>query len=65
MNLRETQQTSKLSVNSLKISVNCIVLIFYEKVPRCLWRISIVTRALPSRDYEKEKRSNSENCKDQ
>ena len=52
MNLRETQRTSKLNVNSLKINVNDIVLIFYEKVPRYLWRISIVTRVLPSRDSE-------------
>ena len=52
MNLRETQQASKLNVNSLKINVNDIVLVFYEKVPRHFWRISIVTRALPSRDSE-------------
>ena len=52
MNLLETQRTSKLNVNSLKINVNDIVLVFYEKVPRHFWRISIVTRALPSRDSE-------------
>ena len=52
MNLRETQRTSKLNINSLKINVNDIVLVFYEKVPRHFWRISIVTRALPSRDSE-------------
>ena len=52
MNLRETQRTSKLNINSLKINVNDIVLIFYEKVPRYFRRISIVTRALPSRDSE-------------
>ena len=34
MNLRETQRTSKLNINSLKINVNYIVLVFYEKVPR-------------------------------
>ena len=34
MNLRETQQTSKLNIDSLKINVNNIVLVFYEKVPR-------------------------------
>ena len=49
MNLRETQRTS--NIDSLKINVNDIVLVFYEKV-------------LPSRDSE-IKRSNSENCKDQ
>ena len=63
MNLRETQQTSKLNVNSLKINVNDIVLVFYEKVPRHFWRISRVTRALSSRDSNN--RSNSESCKDQ
>ena len=50
MNLRETQRTSKLNINSLKINVNDIVLAFYEKVPRHFWRIAIVTRLLPSRD---------------
>ena len=44
--------TSKLSVNSLKINGNDIVLVFYEKVPRHFWRIVIVTLALPSRDFE-------------
>ena len=43
VNLRETQQTSKLNINSLKINVNDIVLVFYEKVPRHFWRIAIVT----------------------
>ena len=28
------------------------MLVFYEKVPRHFWRIAIVTRVLPSRDYE-------------
>ena len=28
------------------------MLVFYEKVPRQFWRIAIVTRVLPSRDYE-------------
>ena len=36
VNLRETQQTSKLNINSLKINVNDAVLVFYEKVPRHL-----------------------------
>ena len=52
VNLRETQRTSKLNINSLKINVNDIVLVFYEKVPRHFWRIAIVTRVLPSRDSE-------------
>ena len=42
VNLRETQGTSKLNINSLKINVNDIVLVFYEKVPRHFWRIVIV-----------------------
>ena len=32
VNLRETQQTSKLNINFLRINVNDIVLVFYEKV---------------------------------
>ena len=34
VNLRETQQTSKLDINSLKTNVNDNVLFFSEKVPR-------------------------------
>ena len=30
----------------------CILLVFYEKVPRHFWRIAIVTRVLPSRSSE-------------
>ena len=52
MNLRETQRTSKLNIDSLKTNITDTVLIFYEKVPRHFWKISIVTRVLPSRDYE-------------
>ena len=52
MNFGETQQTSKLNIDSLKINVNDIVLAFNEKVPRHFWRIAIVTQALPSRDSE-------------
>ena len=33
VNLRETQRTSKLNINSLKINVNDIVLVFLRK--RC------------------------------
>ena len=52
VNLRETQRTSKLNLNPLKINGNYIVLVFYEKAPRHFWRIAIVTRALPSRDSQ-------------
>ena len=52
VNLRETQRTSKLNINFLRINVNDIVLAFYEKVPRRFWRIAIVTPVLPSRDSE-------------
>ena len=52
MNLRETQRTSKLNIDSLKINVNDIVLVFYEKVPKHFWRIAIVMRVLPIRDSE-------------
>ena len=41
MNWRETQRTSKLNIDSLKINVNDIVLVFYEKVPRNFWRIAV------------------------
>ena len=52
MNLRETQQKSKLNKDFLKINVNDIVSVFYKKVPRHFWRIAIITQVLPSRDYE-------------
>ena len=52
MNLCETQGTSKLNIDSLKINANDIVLVFSEKVPRHFWRISIVTLVLPTRDPE-------------
>ena len=48
VNLRETQRTSKLNISSLKINVNDIVLVFYEKRPRHYCRIAIVTQVLPS-----------------
>ena len=32
MNLRETQRTSKLNIDSLKINITDIVQVFYEKV---------------------------------
>ena len=53
MNIGETQRTSKLNnIDSLKVNVNDIVVVFNEKVPRHLWRIAIVTRVLPSRESE-------------
>ena len=52
VNLRETQRTSKVNIYSLKINVNDIVLVFYEKVPRHFWRIAIVKQVLPSRYSE-------------
>ena len=52
MNLRETRRTSKLNIDSLKINIIDIALVFYEKVLRNFWKISIVTRVLPSRDSE-------------
>ena len=52
MNLRESKQTPKLNVDSLKISVNDIVLVFYKKVLRNFCRIAIVAQVLPSRDSE-------------
>ena len=50
VNLRETQQTSKLNINSPKINVNDFVLVYDEKVPRHFWRIVIVTWVLPSKE---------------
>ena len=52
VNIREIQLTSKLNINSLKINVNDIVLVFYGKVPRHFWRIAIAVPVLPSRDSE-------------
>ena len=52
MNLCETQRTLKLNIDSLKINVNDILLVFYKKVLRHFRRIAIVTRLLPSRDSE-------------
>ena len=52
MNLHETQRISKVNIDSLKINIIDIVLVFFEKVSRHFWKISIVTRVLPSRDSE-------------
>ena len=52
VNLHETQRTSKLNINSLKININDIVLVLYEKVARHFWRIAMVMRVLPNRDSE-------------
>ena len=35
-----------------KLLKNCVVLVYHKKVPRHVWRIAIVTGALPSRDSE-------------
>ena len=51
-NLSETQRTLKLNINSLRINVNDIVLVIYEKASRHFWRIAIVTLVLLSRDSE-------------
>ena len=50
--LRETQRTSKLNINSHKINVNDIVLVYDEMVSRHVWRTAIVTGVLPIRDCE-------------
>ena len=52
MNLLETQRTSKLNIDPLKINITDIVQVFCSKVPRHFWKISIVTRVLPSWDSE-------------
>ena len=52
VNLRERQRTSELNINSQKINVNEIVLVYDEMMPRPIWRITIVTGVLPSRDSE-------------
>ena len=52
INLCETQQILKLNINSLKINVNYIVIVFYEKVIWHFWKITIVTRVLPTRNSE-------------
>ena len=54
VNLRETQRTSKLNINSSKINVNDIVQGYEEKVPRHFWKITLVAWILPSR-YSKIK----------
>ena len=51
VNLCETQ-TSKLNINSKKVSVNYVFLVYDQNVPRYFWRIVIVTGVLPSRDSE-------------
>ena len=52
VNLRETQRTSKLNINSKRINVNDFVLDYDEDVLRHFWRIAIVTGMLPSRGSE-------------
>ena len=48
--LPETQQTSKTIINSPKIHVNDIALVYDKKTPRHFLRIAIVTGVLSSRD---------------
>ena len=43
VNLRETQPTSKLNINSSKINFNDIVLVYDKKVSRHFCRIAIAT----------------------
>ena len=43
VNLRETQEISKLNINHPKINVNDIALVYDEKVSRHFWRITLVT----------------------
>ena len=52
-NLRGALRTSELNINSQKINVNDIVLVYNEMMPRYFWRIAIVTGVLPSRDSQK------------
>ena len=52
VNLRETQGTSKLNVNSHKVDANDSVLLYDEMVPRHFWIIAIVRGVLRSRDSE-------------
>ena len=44
VDLRETQGTPKLNINSKKINFNNTVLVYDKMVPRQFWRIPIVTR---------------------
>ena len=43
VNLRETQRTPKLNINSHKININDIVLVYDEVVPKHFLGIVIVT----------------------
>ena len=52
VNLRKTQRTSKLNINSQKVNVNDIVLVFDEMVPRHFRRVFMVIGVLPSRNSE-------------
>ena len=52
-NLRGALRTSELNINSQKINVNDIVLVYNEMMPRHFWKIAIVTGVLPSRDSQK------------
>ena len=60
--MHETQRTSKLNINSSKINVNDIVLVYDEKVPRHFRKITLVAWVLPSR-YSKIKKAIVKNAK--
>ena len=62
VDLRETQRTSKFNINSKKINVSDIALVYDEIVPRHFWRTAIKTGVLPSRN---SKIRGAENGKDQ
>ena len=46
VNLRETQRTSKLNINSQKVNVNDMVPVSDKMVLRQFWRIAIVIGVL-------------------
>ena len=50
--LRETKRTLKLNINSQKINVNDIALVYDEFMPRQFQRTAIVTGVLSRRDSE-------------
>ena len=52
-NLHGSLRTSELNINSKKINVNDIALVYDEMMPRHFWIIAKVTGVLPSTDYQK------------
>ena len=51
-NLRVTQRTSKFNIDSPKVNVNDIVLVYDETLSIYLWGIAIITGVLASRDSQ-------------